>query len=145
VSRILKVQRPGDWHKSDHDHRNCKCILEWLATAIRVLSVQELQIAVELSLDDGFGNFGEYIINRCGSVLEFPTGNEGNTNVNLIHPLQSFLLDPKRSKSLCIDEVGVDKMVRVVCRKVVNSNESEYDGLRKYASDYSNHHEIWWK
>ena len=68
-------------------------IMRWLVGVDSTLTIDELQGAVQWSLEDEIDDFKSFLTVECGSIFQLIRGRKGRTSVQLIHEtFQTFLL-----------------------------------------------------
>lgn len=113
-------------------------ILRWVVNARAVLTIEELQQAVESSLQDEISEFREFLEVDCGSLLHLQWINQYMVNVVLVHEtLRSFLT----RATCCPQDFRVeseDSLCRVVVACIhVLSNRTNARFFEFYAA-------TWW-
>ena len=99
------------------------------------IELDELEAAVQWSLDDERDNFEEFLEDECGSFVRFVPGSKDDQVVQLNHEtFRSFLLDPmKCPEEFFIDDEIVHGYVAVQCMQCL-STENRLHIVNQYAA-----------
>ena len=107
-------------------------VLIWILGAERVLELQELQNAVELSLDQEYFDFRGVLERNLQSSLIEIASPSGESFVRIIHnSLGDFINDPLRCKPLCfIDPSFIQGHLAEICMKHLSQSpkQSKFTG-----------------
>jgi tetratricopeptide (TPR) repeat protein len=113
-------------------------IIRWIFVAKDPLSIGTLQALVEWCRDDQMVNFGDFIDETCGSLLQFLPQPEGTDDlVELVHEtFKSFIADPKVCpSSFVIDKPKAECDAALQCLKCLTSGTAPKE-VCEYASTY---------
>ena len=116
-----------------------KEILKWVAVSAKSLTIEELQEAVEKSLNDDHDDFKDFLEVHCGSFLRFVDNPNGNTTVQLVHEtFRSFLIDPtsRCPNDLAIDINASSEELVCLCLESLSCPDADETPFNKYAAQY---------
>jgi tetratricopeptide (TPR) repeat protein/Cdc6-like AAA superfamily ATPase len=115
-------------------------ILEWTLFSYRQLTLEELQIGIEKTLDDAILDLTQFIRADCGMFLCLIPHNSGRQAVQIGHELfRSYLTESNMCKHKMVPYDIHAKMARV-CLDVLCDDSEEAASLNEYACRYWHQH-----
>ena len=108
--------------------RLAQTILVWVACAARPLTVEELQKAVELDINDDVDSIERAIASTCGQLVYV----DSNRFVRMIHQTaRDFLLRQRDDLDYTFERSRGNKQLALVCLKCVASSDADGKHRRK--------------